>query len=50
VLYGGEGATVAIAVVRPAANGADITIVKNPDGFGWLRGEGTLEQQMVKGC
>ncbi|MBI2960913.1 MAG: hypothetical protein HYY28_11410 [Betaproteobacteria bacterium] len=46
VLYGG-GVTIAVAVVRPAASGSTFTIWRNPQP---VSGEGTLEQQMARGC
>lgn len=50
VLYQEMGVTIAVALASPAAGGSAISVWRSPGVVGALRGEGTLEQQMVKSC
>lgn len=50
VIYGGQGATVAVVSIRADGTGSAISVWRSPQLIGLLRGEGTLEQQIVRGC
>lgn len=50
VVYSEMGVTIAIAEVQPRGEASSFSVWLSPDILGMLRGDGTLEEQMVKGC